>query len=155
MNTLQTTSKEPKFMKDVVAGIYADMFIEATEWAASIDKKRAEVNNSIERLDKYISLGIIDEHTCIFASMKSFFQSVNHDFDELNKDILVYVKEVIKLLHTEKYELQRYTFDEQHRKLGRETSNLILEVNRRLEEFNRIIRAVGFTPNEVYYSVEF
>ena len=155
MNRSSTRSKEPQLITNIIGRIYSDMFTEAADWESAIEKGASEITNSTERFNQYISLGIVDEHTCAFSSLKNFFCSAMESSEEFRITIKEHQKELIKLMYMGEYEMKEQTITEQHKELSRRIENFLSALTKKMIEYNTIIGKTGYTALAVYYSFEF
>ncbi len=155
MNRSSTNLKEPQLITNIIGRIYSDMFTEAADWESAIEKGAREITNSTERFNQYISLGIIDEHTCLFSSLKNFFRLAIESSEEFKKSIKDHQKQIIKLMYMGDYEMKEQPLTEQHKELSRRIENFLSTLTKRMIEYNTIISKTGYTALAVYYSFEF
>ena len=119
------------------------------EWETAIKRKKTEGESYEQRYNYYVSIGMIDEHTSNFCSLRKSFYSIANTFDELIAAIKEYQKELIGILHQENTNPDKEGLLLTHENLGKYTKSYTHTVAQQLKEVDEKLEKVHFNFNNV------
>jgi len=161
MTALKNLTQEPQLVEAIMATIcanqlYNKMYAEVVDWEHILKEAKEKAQNSFDQLNLYVSLGIIDEHQCAFASLKKFFQLVKDEFANLDVTIKSYKKDLTKLLYWRgEVKSMGYSLEHKHQQIGKAIELFLSALNAKLNEFKEAITGAAYPNTEVYYSFDF